>query len=229
MKDEISLQDLLRLSISSIWRNKLVIGAATILFLLVGILYASVQSVTNIYYAKATITSAIYGSYQDSVTVSNAMENYSGVLTSRKVCERAEALIGDSKISADYIMSMIESSINGSSTIMSVYAYSSDPKTCVLVANAVAEAFVIEIQGITGSDAIQILDASQTAHISADGYMSLIKKIMMMAAAGFVLSCLYFICLEIFSTKVKTIEQCSGPEGDELLGVIPMYDINDKK
>lgn len=228
MKDEIRLQDLIRLSVISIWRNKLVIGAVTVLFLLIGVFYASTQSVNNEYYSKSTITSAIYGSYQDSVTVSNAMENYAGVLYSRKVCERAEALIGDNSISASDIQEMIGSSLNSSSTIMTVYAYSSNPKTSVQVSNAVAQAFVIEIQGITSSDAIQILDESETAYISEDGYMALIKRILLMTLAGLVLSCMYFACVEIFSSKIKTVEQCSGPDGDELLGVIPVYGTNKK-
>lgn len=222
MKDEIRLLDLIKLGLQSIWRNRLMVGVISGLFMIIGILWASMQPVTNGYYASATIYSAIYGSYQESVTVSNAIDEYSGVLNSMKVCQRAEALIGDSSIKAEDIQQMISSRLNNTSTIMTVGAYSNNPAVSMKVANAVAEAFVIEIQGITGSDAIQILDEAQKVVVAENGYARFVKKVIAMTLIGFVIGCLCFVCLEVFSTRLKTIEQCSGSMGDELLGVIPM-------
>lgn len=229
MKDEIHLMDLVRLSVQSIWRNKIIIAIISVIFLIIGILYASTQPVTNWYYASATIYSAIYGSYQESVTVSNAIDEYSGVLSSAKVCQRAEALIGDSNITATDIQRMISSKVNSTSTIMTVSTYSDNPETSVKVANAVAEAFVIEIQGITGSDAIQILDESQTAYLSSNGYSDLVKRVFTITIAGFVLGCVFFVGREILTDKIKTVDQCMGAMGDELLGVMPLIEEKEKK
>ena len=229
MKDEIHLMDLVRLSVQSIWRNKIIIAIISVIFLIIGILYASTQPVMNCYYASATIYSAIYGSYQESVTVSNAIDEYSGVLSSAKVCQRAEALIGDSNITATDIQRMISSKVNSTSTIMTVSTYSDNPETSVKVANAVAEAFVIEIQGITGSDAIQILDESQTAYLSSNGYSDLVKRVFTITIAGFVLGCVFFVGREILTDKIKTVDQCMGAMGDELLGVMPLIEEKEKK
>ena len=163
------------------------------------------------------------------MTVSNAIDEYSGVLSSAKVCQRAEALIGDSNITAADIQRMISSKVNSTSTIMTASTYPDNPETSVKVANAVAEAFVIEIQGITGSDAIQILDESQTAYLSSNGYSDLVKRVFTITIAGFVLGCVFFVGREILTDKIKTVDQCMGAMGDELLGVMPLIEEKEKK
>ena len=55
MEGEMKLQDYIRLCLINIWKNKFLIAAITLLFALIGILVASWQTITNTYYARATV------------------------------------------------------------------------------------------------------------------------------------------------------------------------------
>lgn len=224
MQEEMRLQDYVRISFVNIWKNKFLIAAVTLLFLLVGILYASWQTVTNTYYAKATVYTIYGDTKQEASTVSEALTGYSDIVTSRKICERAEALIGDANINANMIRNMISASYNKSATVMTIAAYSENPSVAIKVANAVADAFVIEIQSITGSDRIQMLDKAEDVRMSSNGLEGMVKTILMAGIAGFAISILVIIAGVIFSNKIKSVEQCLEESGEEILGIIPFIE-----
>lgn len=224
MQEEMKLQDYIRLSLAKIWKNKILIISITLLAFLVGILMASLQSVTNRYYAKATVYTVYSDSVQETSAITSALIGYSDVVTSKKVCERAEAIIGDSSITAQSIQRMITTSYNSSSTIMTISAVSNSPSAAIKVANAVAEAFVMEIQNLTGSDKIQVLDEAENASLMSNGLQGLIKNILTFGIAGFVLSIVAMIASVLFSNKVRSVEQCLDEGEDEILGIIPYID-----
>lgn len=224
MQEEMRLQDYIRISFVNIWKNKFLIAAVTLLFLLIGILYSSWQTVTNTYYAKATVYTIYGDSKQDASTVSEALTGYSDIVTSKKICERAEALIGDANINANMIRSMISASYNSSATVMTIAAFSDNPGTAIKVANAVAEAFVIEIQSITGSDKIQMLDKAEDVRMSSNGLTGMIKTILMAGIAGFAIGILATVVNVIFSNKIKSVEQCVDESEEEVLGIIPFVE-----
>lgn len=223
MQEEMKLQDYVRISIINIWKNKFLIATITLLFLLLGILVSSWQVNTNIYYANATVYT-VFGTIQEIEVATDALTGYADIVRSRKVCERAEAIIGDSSINANLIRSMITSSYNKSSTVMTVSAYSANSEIAIKVANAVAEAFVIEIQSMTGSDRIQMLDEAVDARMSNNGLMGMIKTVMLAGVAGFTISIIIIIAGVIFSNKIKCVEQCFEENEDEILGVIPFIE-----
>lgn len=224
MQEEMRLQDYIRISFVNVWKNKFLIVAVTLLFLLIGILYASWQTVTNTYYAKATVYTIYGDTKQESSAVSEALTGYSDIVTSKKICERAEALIGDANINANMIRNMISASYNKSATVMTIAAYSDNRAVAVKVANAVAEAFVIEVQSITGSDRIQMLDRAEDVRMSSNGLEGMIKTIMMAGIAGFAISILVIVAIVIFSNKIKSVEQCLDEDEGEILGMIPFVD-----
>lgn len=219
MNNEIDIVDF-KLSILSLWKRKAFILVVTLLTTLIGLLYTYNQVPINTYSARATVYSAVYGSYQESITGSTAIVTYADIVTSNKVCERAASILSDATITSMDISDMISASVNNDSAIMGIYAYSSNPELSIKVVNAVAEAFVIEIQRITGSDAIQVLDSANTYYLYSSGTKDLFMKRALFVAIGFVLSCGIVMLRELFSGKVKSIEQCKG-ENDTIIGVIP--------
>ena len=97
----------------------------------------------NLYSASATVYSAFYGSYEQSVDGATAMISYADLVKSKKVCDRAAAIIGNSQITSEMIQEMINVSYTNSSVIMSISAYSSEPTIAVEVVNAVADNVVL--------------------------------------------------------------------------------------
>lgn len=220
MKDEIQLEDF-RLSILALWKKKLLVIAATILTLLIGLLITMGEKVVNTYVAEATIYSAAYGSYQESETGMVAMISYADIVSSKKVCESAAALIGnDINIDSSTIQGMIGVS-QSSDAIIKVYAISTDSEIVVKVANAVAEAFVRQVTSITGFDSIQVLDNAQKSYINSNGASDLLTKRLLFAAIGLFASSGWIICSELLSNKIHTIVQCVDKDEDEILGIIP--------
>ena len=122
------------------------------------------------------------------------------------------------------IRNMISASYNKSATVMTIAAYSDNRAVAVKVANAVAEAFVIEVQSITGSDRIQMLDRAEDVRMSSNGLEGMIKTIMMAGIAGFAISILVIVAIVIFSNKIKSVEQCLDEDEGEILGIIPFIE-----
>lgn len=221
MQEEMKLQDYVRLSWRSIWKNKILIAAITLLALLIGILVASWQTVTNTYCAKSTVYTVYSNSLQENNAIASALVGYSDVVKSKKVCERAEAIIGDASITANSIQRMINISYNSSSTVMTITIYSNSPSVALRVANAVAEAFVIEIQSLTDSDKIQVLDVADSVSLASNGMQGLLQSIILYGVAGFALSILVIVATVIFSNKIRSVDQCLDEGEEDILGMIP--------
>lgn len=220
MNEEIRFQDF-KLALISLWRKKVLIIAITILAFLIGILVTLTADSRNIYRAQSSVYGAIYGSYEESSDATRAMLNYADVLTSRKVCERAESIIGDSNITASDIQKMISSQYSADSILLDIYAYSNQPEVAISVANAVAQAFVIEMQNLLGSDAVQMLDSADNYQLHENGLRNLWLKRMIFGLVGLVASCAVFFVLELFSDKLKSVEQCVADEDDVVLAILP--------
>ena len=224
MQEEMKLQDYIRISVSQIWKNKFQIAVITLLFLLIGILYASWENMTNMYYAKATVYTVYGTTTQETSYASAALSGYSDVIKSKKVCQRAESIIGEADITADYIRNVIATSYNKSSTVMTITAYSEQPLVALKIANAVAESFVIEIQSITGNDMIQMLDEADDVRLASNGLMGMLKTILLSGIVGFAISIIITVAGVIFSNKIKSVEQCLDENEDEILGIIPFIE-----
>ena len=220
MNDEIRFLDF-KLAFLSLWKKKILIIAITILAFLIGILITLTSDSSNIYGARSSVYGAIYGSYEESTDATRAMINYADVLTSKEVCERAESSSGDVNISAEDIQKMVRANYSADSIILEVFAYSSQPEVAVSVANAISKAFVIEMQNLLGRDAIQMLDSADDYWLNENGLKNLWKKRLFCGALGFIVSCGIFFILELFSDKLKSVEQCVFDENDMILAILP--------
>ncbi|MEE1101391.1 MAG: hypothetical protein U0K86_07900 [Agathobacter sp.] len=223
MNDEIRFEDF-KLAFISLWKRKFLIILISLVAFLIGILVTITADSKNTYSAMSSVYGAIYGSYEESTDATSAMLSYADVLTTKKVCERAESILGNSNITANDIQEMISSEYSSDSIILKIWATSDDPETSVNVANAVGEAFVIEMKNIIGSDAIQMLDYADKYFVANDGVKSLWTKRLLFGLVGFAGSCIVFFVLELFTDKLKSVEQCVFDENDVILAILPEED-----
>lgn len=217
----IQLQDL-KLAVFALKKKGKILTTAFVIGILIGAVRAATMSVYTMYTAQASVYSATYGSYEKAEDGVSAMSNYIDVITSYKVCERAASLIGDVNITPDRIREMINASMNNNSYIVYINANSADSEEAIRVSNAVAQSFVMEISNITGQNTVQLLDEAK--HVSKYDSGNRLKSgtIIFLAILGGV--CLVLILQELFSDKVKSIEQCMEEDADEIIGIIPMLD-----
>lgn len=209
------------MEITKKWWIIALVGCASLLF---GIgLNFNVQP--DRYSGCATVYSASVGSYTDSLEGIKALRDYSDIITSYKVSNRAALILGDDSLNGEDINSMISYSLSENSTVYYIYASSVDNYEAVRVANAVAEAFVIEIRNITGDENVQILDEAVDSSLTFNGRSNQIKNILLITIVGVFLAMVIIVAISFFSTKIVTVKECSDNGELKVLGVIPDFDI----
>lgn len=215
-------------AIKRTWKMKNIIAISTFIGVLVFALYYAIVGNNVSYYSSATVYSAVYGSYEESVSGVSMMNTYSGLLGTNRVCDRASGLLGEYGISSEELQSMVKSGsifLSGASSESRTYGYTltlgvygKSNETIVAIANAMAQSFADEINDLLGSSTLQVLD-------SADGY-SIIKSmnaplfLVLFAFAGCLISTLCIFVLEFFSKTVYSVKQCEMNE-DMILGILP--------
>lgn len=182
------------------------------------IMFAYKYDTVTKYYANATVYSSAYGSYAATAEGVKAMQLYAELVTSNKIAERAVSILGDNSLDVDKVRSMVYANAPEDSTILLIGANGTDPYKTIAVANAAAEAFIIEAQNITGGQGVQILDKADTAKVIPNP----IKRncvIAFLAGAFFV--CGLIALGEIFSNRIYHVEDASLDGEIEILGIIP--------
>ena len=208
-----------------LWMNKWIILITTVLFLLVGVLYASKQDASNIYQARTSLSSVMYQTNQEDnketdVIYQNVVRDYSDLAQSKRVCERAETLIGNANLSAQNLEKSMHIVVNKEKTCMEIVVEQKTAQLSVVAANALAQSFVLEMEELCGENSVQIIDEANSAVLLKDGYVYWLKRILMLGVLGFVLSVGYFILEELFSGKLKHMGQLQLQEGEKLF-IVP--------
>lgn len=220
MESTMDFVRILRGLVKKIWLVVLI----TILAGLVGIIY-TLGDTPNVYSAKVSLYSVASGSYTASVQGAYAMRDYAEIVGSKKVADRVVNALPDYNLNALMIQSIVSTSYNDNSAIFYVYANSTEPDLAKAVANAVADAFVLEVRNITGADWVKILDAADSVTVSYNAETEQLKTRLTFFAVGFVLICVVISLFEVFSTKVKEVRDCTLNGEIKLLGVIPKHTI----
>ncbi len=212
----------LRRCVYELLKRTPIIIVSTLIFAVLGVIVGLSTSSESTYSAKASVCSLVYGSYDDTMSGQDTLSAFASISKSSRVASRAAIILGDSSLTSDDIkdMTIVQASAE-SSSIMEVYAYSTNPDQAVNVANAVAQAFVIEVKSITGSEDIQVLDSAQSAKIFVDESAQQMKIILIFTVLGFLLICFIIVMITIFSSKVMSLEECQLDGSLELIGVIP--------
>ncbi len=177
----------------------------------------------QVYQANATVYSVANGSYRLSLEGTNAMKDYSEIITTLKVCERAALLLGDDSIDGYYVMGSIEPYYSDDSSILTITSYDTNPQRALKIANAVANAFVIEMRIITGSEDVQLLDEAFTYYPSYMNNLDIMTKRIIFVVVAFFVVCAYIVLNEIFTLRLKTIHECTLVGNIEVIGAIPIY------
>lgn len=175
------------------------------------------------YGAETAVYSSAYGSYAQTAEGVKAVQLYSEIVNSNKIAERTASILGDNSLDAETIRGMIYTSIKEDSPVLKIGAIGTDPNKTVAVANAAAEAFIIEAQNITGGESIQILDKATEPYIIRENIK---KKCIIAVLVGAFIVCGIIALAEIFSDRIYHVED-AGLDGElEILGIIPIQKKN---
>lgn len=205
------------------------IALMAVLFGIVGIAM-TLENGTDQYGASSSVYSVSAGSYKDSQTGTSAMNDYADIATSMKVCERAALLMGNPDITGKLIMNSTNVTMPGGSTsgysqidsaLMRITSYATDPVVAMEMSQAVAEAFIIEMQNLLGTDDVQLLDKPYNYFVAYDATQNQWKIRIIAVLAGAVISMAMIVVTEIFDTKTRSIRECSLREELPIIGVIP--------
>lgn len=181
-------------------------------------------------------TSSVYvmsaESYSQTQVGITAMNAYADIATSMKVCERAALLMGAENVTGEKVMAATtvsageetaaSSYIQKNSTVMTVTCVSNNPVEAMEMAQAVAEAFVMEMENITGTDAVRMLDKPHSYKKTFDATQQQWLIRIVAFFFGGVFAAMIIVLGELFDTKARTIRECTLREKLPVIGVIPM-------
>ena len=215
-------------SLRELWKKKLLIILVTIAGFLMALIYISIKGNSVKYYSSATLFSAVYGSYSDTTAGVAAMNRYTDLIKSSRVCSRAaQNLVSYSLTTADLQRMTADGSIkvSGASSNSASYGYKltlsvhSESKEKILaITNAMAAAFAAELNELLGSQTIQVMD--EATGFASYRTVNIVKVILLFAGAAFVLSCGLIFVVSFFSPWARSVAQCEREE-DLILGMLP--------
>lgn len=224
IKVENNLQIDFKRIIVLLWEKWWIIAISTIIMFLVGNLFISETTEDmNSYSANVKIYSVAYQSYEEASIGMSFMQTYADIISSNRVCKRAALLLGNSRLSESDIRKKSSVSYSEDTSVLIVQGNSNNPDEAIKIANAVSEAFIIELKSITGLENIQVLDEAKTATISFDANSNRTKKILLVSFIGFFLSIIGICIYGIFSDIVYDIKKCEKDINMKVLGVVPDY------
>ncbi|MHB8131389.1 MAG: YveK family protein [Mobilitalea sp.] len=169
------------------------------------------------YTAETTVYSIIANDY-------SSLSKYSDIITSSKVSEMAANSLNISNMNASKIKEMI--SINDYSTtlVLGISATSTDKNLAIMVANAVADAFIEEVNNIISDNSLRMLDEATTAELSYDKKIVQLKLRIFAALAGIILMCVWIAIREIFTRKIYNLSDMKIDGEIDIIGIVPAFD-----
>ncbi len=202
------------------------------LALIIGIAVAIVASVIayfvmdhdNAYTARASAYTGNTSGY------GNAAEGvqYAEIAKSLTVAERALNALGNTSLTKYDIYDMIEvefdneNSYVNSSSVINIYATSSEPQLTIDVANEVTNAFVAEVSEIMNEDhVISVLDLSSGVTLTYNAQSQFFIIVGIAAGASILLVCFISVLLEILSLRLVTVQDATLYGKLNIIGVIP--------
>ena len=163
-----------------LWKMKTIVFLSTIIGVLAALIYTTLAGDELSFYSSATIYSAVYGSISETNSGVSVMNNYSSILGTTRVCERAATEINDPKITTAYLQELISSGkvkISGASA-SGKYGYRlvlntvlDSPDYVTIITNEMANACVGEINDLLGQDVVQVFDESKVV-LARKGYFT---------------------------------------------------------
>ncbi|SEL73146.1 Capsular polysaccharide biosynthesis protein [Butyrivibrio sp. ob235] len=221
--------------INALIKNIKFILVITALFLFIGI-GLTLDKGSDKYGASATVYASADNSYSDAANAVTAMNAYMDVAKSHKVCQRAALILGRSDVETSdiqnsiYVSSSAESGSSAaalaranSATIISFNATTTDANLSMEMANAMAQAYMIEMNNILHNDSIKILDNAYSYYTAHNAFRAALKKRIQFMIIGFALACMLVVFSDIFDSKVRTVREATIRDNLPIIGIIPDY------
>jgi capsular polysaccharide biosynthesis protein len=186
-------------------------------------------------------TSSVYCTMEESYSYTQAAESiqmmnmYVDIITSSRVAERANKILGNAYPDSETILKMltIDSGegenknyygVLNSSIVIKIKAKSVNEAEAVTVANAMAEAYTIEMTSITGNSSVRLLDSAKTATVVYEAEKQNMLYMAIGAVIGMFIALAWIAIKEIFVINLNTINDATLFGKLEIIGVIPDFD-----
>lgn len=186
-------------------------------------------------------TSSVYCTMEESYNYTEAAESiqmmnmYVDIITSSRVAERANKILGNAYPDSETILKMLtidsgeEDSksyygVLNSSIVIKIKANSSNPAEAVDVANAMAEAYSLEMTNITGNSSVRLLDSAQSAAVIYEAEKQSVIYMCLGAFLGMFIAFAWIVIKEIFVVNLNTVNDATLFGKLEIIGVIPDFD-----
>lgn len=217
--------------IKSLWEHIRLILAVTAFSLLAGaILSWFALERENIYEAVSSVYINADGTAYETAESSQMLVAYIDVIKSLKVAERASILLGNEGMNKYEISEMVNVDYQNNdyatfkSTVIRIRVSSKDSTAAINVANAVAQAFSLEMASITGKNDVQVLDEANGAVKIYNAKKQLLLVTGLITVGGCILICAMIVLYEIFSFRLNTIKDGTLYGQLDIIGVIPEYE-----
>lgn len=217
--------------IKSLWEHIRLILAVTAFSLLAGaILSWFTLERENIYEAVSSVYINADGTAYETAESSQMLVAYIDVIKSLKVAERASILLGNEGMNKYEISEMVNVDYQNNdyatfkSTVIRIRVSSKDSTAAINVANAVAQAFSLEMASITGKNDVQVLDEANGAVKIYNAKKQLLLVTGLITVGGCILICAMIVLYEIFSFRLNTIKDGTLYGQLDIIGVIPEYE-----
>lgn len=232
--DDYNLFENIKAAFYRLWKQKIIVFIVTGLAICLSLIYVGIVGIKIKYYSTASIYSVVYGSSNESYSGVTLMNTYSDLISTSRVCDRAATTLSKYGYTSEILQSFAKSGyiyLSGASTnsknfgyklVLYVISPSLDTvplENITVIANAMANAFVDELNDISGMQTLQVMDEAKSVGRSQS--MSTKIYMLLFAAVGFAGACGVIFIKEFFSSKVYTIGQCEGDK-NQILGILPL-------
>ena len=231
--EELYLKDLFNI----FWAKRVQIILLIAIFVVIGFIYSYVfltpeyQSVTSILLAKSNASTS--DDTSAAMTTSDVTLNqqlvstYSALVTSESVLTQVINNLGIDKTVADLENNITVVAIDDTE-IIEVQVVDEDPEMARRIASEVANVFINRIAiEYYNMDNVYIVDEAKAPEEPYN--INHIKDLVIFAAIGFVVACVYVLIANMLDTTVKSKEDIEKKLGLKVLTTIPIYDHTVKK
>lgn len=230
--EELDLKELFGL----FWAKRVQIVLLIAIFLVIGFMYSFIfltpeyQSTTSILLAKSNTTK---GDDTTEMTTSDVTLNqqlvstYSALVTSESVITQVINNLGIDKTIED-LQDNITVTAQEDTEIIQIAVVDKDPEMAKKIANEVANVFINKIaKEYYNMDNVYVVDE---AKVPEEPYnINHIRDLILFAAIGFVVACVYVLVANMLDNTVKSKEDIEKKLGLTVLTTIPVYESTIKK
>lgn len=229
--EELDLKDLFNM----FWVRKLQIILIVAIFVVIGVIYSyailkpEYRSTTSILLAKSNTTQS-----EDSTITSTEItlnqklvSTYSELLKTDTVLTQVINNLNINK-TTDQLKNSIQVSAKDDTEIIEISVTDSDREMAQRIANEVAQVFISQVaKEYYNMDNVYVVNPAQ---IESEPYnINHIKDLVIFAAVGFVVACIYVLIANMLDTTVKSTDDIEKKLGLTVLTTIPICDFKKAK